>query len=194
MAYTQYSTRERADERIDRVTIGYLIEFGGLPGSGKSTLARRLSDRTGAVLLRVDEIEAAMRRNGLTPDETGIAAYSVAHDIAAGHLRRGFTVIADAVNPVFEARQGWRGLAAESGAQHVVIEVVCPDSLEHRQRVEMRPNDVPGWTYPDWSEVEKRAAEYQPRDDDRLIVDSTRSIDVCDREIARYVGDRKGGL
>ena len=52
---------------------GYLIEFGGLPGSGKSTLARRLADRTGAVLLRVDEIEAAMRRNGLTPDETGRA-------------------------------------------------------------------------------------------------------------------------
>jgi predicted kinase len=173
---------------------GYLIEFGGLPGSGKSTLARRLADRTGAVLLRVDEIEAAMRRNGLSPDETGIAAYSVAHDVAASHLRRGLRVVADAVNPVFEARQGWRELAAESGAQHVVIEVVCPDPVEHRRRVETRGNDVPGWTYPDWSEVEKRAAEYQPRDEDRLVVDSSRSVDVCDREIASYVDDRERGL
>jgi len=176
------------------MTTGCLIEFGGLPGSGKSTLARRLADRTGAVLLRVDEIEAAMRRNGLTPEQTGIAAYSVAHDVAASHLRRDLIVIADAVNPVIEARDGWRELAFEAGARHVVIEVVCPDLVEHRHRVETRTNDVPGWTYPDWFEVEKRAAEYQPRRDDRLVVDSTRPIDVCDREIADYVAGRESGL
>jgi predicted kinase len=171
------------------VTGGYLIEFGGLPASGKSTLARHLADRTGAVLLRVDEIEAAMRRHGLTPDQTGITAYGVAHDIAASHLRRGFTVVADAVNPVIEARDGWRDLAETSGARHAVIEVVCPDPAEHRHRVETRANDVPGWIYPDWSDVEKRAAEYQPRTDERLVVDSTRPIEACDREIANYVDD-----
>ena len=36
-----------------------LIAFGGLPGTGKSTIARALSARTGAVFLRIDEIEAA---------------------------------------------------------------------------------------------------------------------------------------
>ena len=173
---------------------GFLIEFGGLPASGKSTLARRLADRTGAVLLRIDEIEAAMRRHNLTPDQTGITAYGVAHDIAASHLRRGFTVIADAVNPVIEARDGWRDLADLSDARHAVIEIVCPDPAEHRRRVETRANDVPGWTYPDWSEFEKRAAEYQPRSDDRLVVDSTRPIEACDREIADYVDGWKRGL
>ncbi len=171
---------------------GFLIEFGGLPASGKSTLARRLADRMGAVLLRIDEIEAAMRRHNLTPDQTGITAYGVAHDIAASHLRRGFTVIADAVNPVTEARDGWRDLADASDARHAVIEVVCADLAAHRRRVETRANDVPGWTYPDWSEVEKRSAEYQPRTDDRLVVDSTRPIEACDREIVEYIDDRKG--
>src|ERR1700722_16782873 len=94
---------------------GTLIEFGGLPGTGKSTLAQRLALRTGAVLLRVDEIEAAMRRNNLTPEQTGVAAYSVAHDLAASHLRRGLTVIADAVNAVEAARAGWRELAPHRG-------------------------------------------------------------------------------
>src|SRR3978361_2143423 len=88
---------------------GLLIEFGGLPGTGKSTLAGQIADRTYALWLRVDEIENALRRNGLTPAQTGIAAYSVAHDVAAGHLHRGMTVIADAVNPVAEARDGGRG-------------------------------------------------------------------------------------
>ena len=41
---------------------GLLVEFGGLPGTGKSTLARRLAAGTGAVWLRIDEIENAMRR------------------------------------------------------------------------------------------------------------------------------------
>jgi len=176
------------------VTSGYLIEFGGLPASGKSTLARHLADRTGAMLLRIDEIEAAMRRHGLAPDQTGITAYGVAHDIAASHLHRGFTVIADAVNPVIEARDGWRDLAAASGARHAAIEVVCPDLAEHRCRVETRANDVAGWIYPDWSEFETRFAEYQPRTDDRLVVDSTRPIEACDREIADYVDDWRRGL
>ena len=74
---------------MDRLmSSGILIEFGGLPGTGKSTLAGRLAEETGAVWLRIDEIEGAMRRNGLTADQTGVAAYSVAHDVAANHRRR----------------------------------------------------------------------------------------------------------
>ena len=173
-------------QRVKRT--GLLIEFGGLPGSGKSTLAGHLADRVDAVWLRVDEIENAMRRNGLPTAQTGIAAYSVAHDVAAGHLRRGLTVIADAVNPVAEARAGWRALAAETGARHVVIETQCPDAAEHRRRVDNRVADIPGWTYPDWEGVRARAREYQRRTDDRLRVDTSRPIDVCRAEIAGHLG------
>ncbi|PRY42397.1 hypothetical protein CLV43_104230 [Umezawaea tangerina] len=127
-----------------------------------------------------------MRRNGLTPDQTGIAAYSVAHDIAASHLRRGLTVIADAVNPVPEARAGWRDLAVECAAEHVVIEVTCPDPDIHRRRVEERVSDLPGWTYPTWEQIQQR--DYRPRTDDRLVVDTTHPVDACHDEIARYVG------
>ncbi|HEV2637745.1 MAG TPA: ATP-binding protein [Actinocrinis sp.] len=195
---------------------GYLIEFGGLPGTGKSTLAQHLAARTGAVLLRIDEIESALRRNGLTPAQTGLAAYSVAHDLAASHLKRGMTVIADAVNPVEEARAGWRDLARECGARHAIIEACCPDPAEHRRRVENRTagrtatqtgahadaepqpeapdrvapaaDDLPGWVYPTWPEVCLRAGEYQPRTDDRLVVDTTAPLDDSHREVARYLG------
>jgi len=166
---------------------GTLIEFGGLPGTGKSTLAGRLAHRTEAVWVRIDEIEGAMRRNGLTPEQTGITAYSVAHDIAAAHLRRGLTVIADAVNPVVEAREGWRQLAEVAGAHHVVIETACPDPAEHQRRVVGRASDLPGWTYPDWEQVEQSAGDYQPRTDIRLVVDTTRPIEDCDREIAAHL-------
>jgi predicted kinase len=165
-----------------------LVEFGGLPGTGKSTLAGRLAAETGAVWLRIDEIEGAMRRNGLTAEQTGVAAYSVAHDVAASHLRRGLTVIADAVNPVAAARDGWRDLAAAAGARHVVVETVCSDRAEHRRRVEARVSDLPGWVYPTWTEVRRSADGYQPRADERLVLDTTRPVDVSFRDLAGHVG------
>jgi predicted kinase len=158
---------------------GVLIEFGGLPGTGKSTLARHLAVRTGAVWLRIDEIENAMRRNGLTAQQTGVAAYSVAHDVAANHLRRGLTVIADAVNPVAAARDGWRALAEEAAARHLVVETVCPDLAEHRRRVADRASDLPGWDPPTWPEVERTAAGYERREDDRLVIDTTQPVDAA---------------
>lgn len=166
---------------------GILIEFGGLPGTGKSTLAARLAEETGAVWLRIDEIEGAMRRNGLTADQTGVAAYSVAHDVAANHLRRGLTVIADAVNPVHEARDGWHSLAASLNCDHVVIETVCPDGSEHRRRVETRISDLPGWVYPTWAEVQRTAALYEPRTDRRLTLDTTRPAEDSYRELKAFV-------
>jgi predicted kinase len=166
---------------------GTLIEFGGLPGTGKSTLAARLAEETAAVWLRIDEIEGAMRRNGLTSDQTGVAAYCVAHDVAANQLRRGLTVIADAVNPVTEARDGWRGLAASVDCGHLVIETVCPDRDEHRRRVEARVNDLPGWVYPTWAEVQQTAVLYEPRTDDRLTLDTTRPAEVSYRELVAFV-------
>ena len=169
---------------------GLLIEFGGLPGTGKSTLAGRLATDTKAVWLRIDEIEAAMRRNALTAEQTGIAAYSVAHDVAANHLRRGLTVIADAVNPVAEARDGWRALAVAVGAEHVVIETVCSDGAEHRRRVETRVSDLPGWVYPTWAQVHRMMGEYQPRTGDRLVLDTTRPVDVSYQELTAHLASQ----
>jgi len=157
--------------------MGLLIEFGGLPGTGKSTLARRLAERVGAVWLRIDEIEGALRRNGLTPAQTGVTAYSVAHDLASSHLRRGMTVIADAVNPVAEARAGWRDLAAAVDARHVVIETSCADPAERRRRIAARGRSASGFD-----------GVYQPRTDDRLTVDTGRPVEQCHADIARRLG------
>jgi predicted kinase len=160
------------------MTNGTLIEFGGLPGTGKSTLAGHLAERSGAVWLRIDEIEGAMRRNGLTAGQTGVAAYSVAHDVAASHLRRGLTVIADAVNPVDAARLGWRDLARSVHARHVVIETSCPDAA----RLDRLGARAPDLLVPLTSEA------YEPRIDDRLVVDTTRPLAECQADVARHAG------
>ena len=158
------------------MTNGILIEFGGLPGTGKSTLAGHLAQDSGAVWLRIDEIEGAMRRNGLTAAQTGVAAYSVAHDVAASHLRRGLTVIADAVNPVGAARLGWRELARSVRARHVVVETSCPDPVRLERIARREPDAL----------VPLTAGAYEPRTDDRLVVDTTRPLDECRAEVTRH--------
>jgi predicted kinase len=152
-----------------------LVEVSGLPGAGKTTLSAAVADAIPVVLLRIDAIEAAMWVAGLPHehDETGIAAYAVAHAVARPHLLRGLTVVVDAVSPVEVARAGWRSLAAETESALRVVEVVCPDPLEHRRRVEQRPNDLPGFRLPTWESVQRTAEGYEPRTDDRLVVDGT---------------------
>jgi predicted kinase len=83
----------------------------GRPGSGKTALARALASRIGAVHLRIDTIEQALRRAGIAPEEE---VYSDAMALAGDQLRLGHRVIADAVNAVNaieQARHGWRTTA-----------------------------------------------------------------------------------
>ncbi|GAB3845936.1 hypothetical protein [Dactylosporangium cerinum] len=54
-----------------------------------------------------------------------------------------------------------------------MIETVCADLDEHRRRVETRDSDLPGWVHPTWAQVQRTMASYQPRTDERLVLDTT---------------------
>jgi predicted kinase len=164
-----------------------LVQVCGLPGTGKSTIAGRIADHRQVVLLRIDAIEAAMWRNGFTREQTGVAAYSVAHAIALPHLMRGQTVVADAVSAVAPAREGWRGTAEHAGVPLRVIETTCPDPVEHRRRVTTRVSDLAGFTVPSWEQVQAVAEEYESRSDERLVLDTRRELDACVQDALEYL-------
>ena len=135
-----------------------LIALGGLPGAGKSTVAMLLAERVGAVHLRIDTIEQAMRNAGFTV--SGPEGYLAARDLARDNLRLGHTVIVDAVNPLAITRDYWRETAAQMKVKLVEIEVICSDKHEHRRRVESRPADISGHVLPTWQQVLDR--HYEP--------------------------------
>jgi predicted kinase len=84
-----------------------LIIFGGLSGVGKTTIAGELARQLGAIHVRVDSIEQAIRDSGTSSQPLNDARYRVAYAIAEDNLRLGRTVIADSVNPIHLSRDAW---------------------------------------------------------------------------------------
>ena len=160
-----------------------LIVFGGLPGVGKTTIARELAKAIGAVHLRIDTIEHAIRQSSLPKGPIDDAGYCVAYAVAEDNLHLGRTVIGDSVNPLPVTREAWRGVARKAGVRLIEIEIICSDRREHQRRVETRGTDFPGWTL-DWREVVER--DYHPWDRDRVLIDTAGASieDSVDRAVA----------
>jgi predicted kinase len=149
-----------------------LIAFSGLSGAGKSTIARTLAGRIGAVWLRIDTIEQAMRESGVLRGPIEDAGYRAAYGVAADNLRLGLSVVADCVNDCALARDAWRDVGVKAGARIVEVEVICTDHAEHRRRVEARSSEIVGLDLPTWAEIVSRP--YEPWGRDRLIIDTAR--------------------
>ena len=149
-----------------------LIVFGGLPGTGKTTIARELARQLGAVHLRIDSIEQALRDDRTARHSLDDAGYRVAYMVAADNLSIGRIVIADSVNPLPVTRDAWVAVAKRTRTRVVEVEIICSDPNEHRRRAESRVSDIPGLTLPTWQETITR--EYHPWVSSHLVVDTAR--------------------
>ena len=152
--------------------LAMLVAFGGLPGTGKNTVARALARRVGAMHLRIDAIEQAIRGAGVLADDVGVAGYAVGHALAETNLALGLAVVADCVNPVADSRAGWRAVAQRAGCGIIEVELVCSDEAEHRRRVGARKADIPGLLLPGWDAI--RARIYEPWTEPHLVIDTAR--------------------
>src|ERR1039458_2225063 len=130
-----------------------LIIFGGLPGVGKTAIAKELARLIGALHLRVDSIEQAIRSSVVVSQPIDDAGYRVAYAVAEDNLRIGRTVIADSVNPLHLTREAWTAVAERARVKAIEVEVTCTDVNEHRRRVETRTSDIPGLKLPAWKKA-----------------------------------------
>ena len=162
-----------------------LIAFGGR-GTGKTAVARELARGLGAVYLRIDSIEQALRSSGLLHKPIEDVGYRVAYALAEENLRLGRTVIADSVNPLQITRDAWLAVADRAGAGIVEVEVACSDSKQHQQRIEHRVSDISGLKLPTWQEVASR--EYEPWQREHIV------IDTASKSVRGNVNDNNSGV
>ena len=147
-----------------------LIIFGGLPGTGKTAIARELARQLGAVFLRIDSIEHALRESGRAMDPLNDAGYRVAYAVAEDNLRAGHTVITDCVNPWPITRDAYFEVGRRAQVPAVEVEILCSDLAEHRRRVESRVSDIAGFELPTWEEVINR--DYRAWDREHIVIDT----------------------
>jgi predicted kinase len=155
-----------------------LIVLSGLPGVGKTTIARELARRIGAVYLRVDSIEQAIRDSAIMSGPINDAGYRAAYAVAEDNLRLGRIVIADSVNPIQLTRDAWLNAATRANVRALEVEIRSSDLAEHRRHVEERTGDIAGHRLPTWNDVTAR--EYAPWDREHLVLDtSIVALDDC---------------
>ena len=160
-----------------------LIIFAGLPGAGKTTLSKALSEKLGAVYLRIDTIEQACKDSKIFHIETAEdAGYLVGYGVARDNLGHGLTVVADSVNPIEVTRNDWRKVAEEANVKSVDIEIICSDKVEHKKRIESRTADLESHQLLTWQDVVGR--DYESHDQCSIVIDTAGAkIETCIEEI-----------
>jgi predicted kinase len=171
------------DYTADGRTLDVLIILAGLPGTGKTTIARELARQLGAMHVRIDSIERAVRDSGVRVVSLDDAGYRVAYAVAEDNLRLGHTAIADSVNPLSVTRNAWVEVANRAGVDFMEVEITCSDREQHRRRVETRTADIPGLRSPTWPEIIAR--DYEPWDRARMVIDTAHASVECSVETLR---------
>jgi predicted kinase len=157
-----------------------LVVMMGLPGTGKSAIASAIAKSIRAPIFSVDPIEATLIQAGIRREQrSGYAAYDLALMLARSQLELGQSAVIDAANYIEIARAWWRDLAAEFAVSRVLIECVCSDPAVHRQRIESRQRNIPGFIYePSWDDVQQLRTEYVACTEERLVLDAVDDLEA----------------
>jgi len=165
-----------------------LIQMHGEPGSGKTTLAGALAPKIPAVHIDKDVIMSAMVRSRLPREVAGPVSYETMWEFAGSLLGQGYSVIIDSPAYWPEVEGRGRGVARNGGALYAMIETRCGDAAEVERRLATREALPTNPTQrQDWLAIPGTREPTR----DRLVLDSTRSVEALVAESLEYLAVRR---
>jgi predicted kinase len=162
-----------------------LIVFAGLPGTGKTSLARAVARELRAVYLDKDTLRdavVAVGRELKLEQAAELArplAYALLVDLARDNLSLGLPVVLDSPARYSAYREQVEQLARNQKAELKLIECICTDESQLRERVERREG---------WESYQRERATFERLTGPRLVVDTAESVMINVRKVLTYLG------
>lgn len=178
-----------------------LLLITGLAGTGKSTLAAAAADALDAPVLGWDWAMAALTpfdavqralAEGSREDYRAVG-WSVLHNLAIAQLRRGRSAVLDGVATATDV-QMTRRVAADEGAEVLVVVATCQDAPLHRSRIEGRERAIPGWHELTWDLVAASRQRWEPPADADLHLDAGDDLAENVDRLHRLLSDAPPGV
>ncbi len=162
--FTVPTTHPEVIDQTTSATAPVLVVFAGVLGSGKSTVAEQLGNRLGVTVFAGDWLLGALSPFGMRHrSDLGAIGEELLVTLAYRELRSGRSAIVDTNTEDPRSRRRWEGLAEAFGARFVAVMCACSDRALHRERVERRERNIPGWhDAGDWIDVDARLNKLVP--------------------------------
>lgn len=164
-----------------------ILLFVGFPCGGKSTIAQAVASFLGFSFLCKDTIQGTCIDSGISFRAASVLAYNLLARMTKDELSVGNSVVIDSSCSKPAHRQSIINVAGDFGAQFHMFECRCDSDEILKQRFTERGKTALTWRVNSWEDYQSVLAKYVPYTEPRLVVDSTRPLEVSVRLITQLL-------